>query len=123
MAKTRYIVHDEPKPNPVIKFVVKAVSAFLKIVAVLSGFLFCAAIGCTDEGKKNYAAEHLASAIGTSEDQVGIYSLITMVLSVSMIALLSKKKHTSRKRCAEHGRRPQVLTTQLGLLVFILRLK
>ena len=26
------------------------------------------------------------------------------------------KKHTPRKRCAEHGRRPQILATQLGLL-------
>ena len=97
MAKTRYIVHDQPNPNPVIKFVVKAVSAFLTIVAVLSGFLFCAAIGCTDEGEKNYATEHLASAIGTSEDQVGIYSLITMVISISMIALLSKKAHLPKE--------------------------
>ncbi len=91
MAKTRYIVHDQPKPNPVIRFVVKAVSAFLKIVGVLSGFLFCAAIGCTDEGEKSYAAKHLASAIGTSEYQVGIYSLIIMVVSFLIVLPLHKK--------------------------------
>ena len=97
MAKTRYIVHDQPKPNPVIKFVAKAVSAFLKIVGVLAGFLFGAAIGCTDEGEKSYAAKHLASAIGTSEYQVGIYSLVIMVISLSMIALLSKRAHLPKE--------------------------
>ena len=91
MAKTRYIVHDQPKPNPVIKFVAKAVSAFLKIVGVLAGFLFGAAIGCTDEGEKSYAAKHLASAIGTSEYQVGIYSLVIMVVSFLIALPLHKK--------------------------------
>ena len=99
MAKTRYIVHDQPKPNPVIQFVVKAVSTFFKIVGLLSAFLFFSAIGCTDDGEKSYAAEHLASATGTTEGQIGMYSLITMVISLSMIALLSKKAHPPKEVC------------------------
>ena len=60
---------------------VKAVFAFLNIVVVLAACIFCAEIGCTDEGKKSDMAKHFASAIGTSEYQVGFYSLIIMVVS------------------------------------------
>ena len=45
------------------------------------------------------------------------------VFFCAKLTLKQNKKHTSLKWFAEQGRRPQVLTTQLRLLVFILGLE
>ena len=83
-----------------MKKIAQAISAFLIIAFFVAMILLFAAIGLLPEygTTKNTMANDVAYIIGITKFQLGVYSAITMVVSVFVAALLSRKSTPPKRR-------------------------